>query len=82
MKIELEFDKQELEIFLIAVTKDKNITKYSEENFNEVVKNTLSGYVYETIANFEIQQSTEIAKQKMTKWLLEKIKAPEDLGQL
>lgn len=74
MKIELELDDKEAEIFLVAKTKDVNVTKYSQEEKEKAVKIALLDVFYEVIGNFEIQRAIEIKKLQMQQWIQDKQK--------
>jgi hypothetical protein len=74
MKIELELDNQEAEAFLVARTKDVNVTKYSDEAKEQAVKNALYDVFFETLGTFEIQRAVELKKLQMQQWIQEKQK--------
>lgn len=74
MKIEMEFDDKEAEAFLVARTKDVNVTKYSDEAKQDAVKVALYDTFYEVLGAFEIQRATEIKKIQMQQWIQEKQK--------
>ena len=74
MKIELELDNQEAEAFLVARTKDVNVTKYSDEAKEEAVKIALYDVFFETLGAFEIQRAAELKKLQMQQWIQEKQK--------
>lgn len=74
MKIELELDNQEAEAFLVARTKDVNVTKYSDDAKEEAVKIALYDVFFETLGAFEIQRAAELKKLQMQQWIQEKQK--------
>lgn len=69
MKIELELDDREAEAFLVARTKDVNVTKYAEAEKAETFKSEVMTSIYEVIADFEIRRAAEIKKAQMMQWI-------------
>ena len=74
MKIELELNDQEAEAFIVARTKDVNVTKYSQEAKEQAVKVALYDVFFETLGTFEIQRAVELKKLQMQQWIQEKQK--------
>ena len=73
MKIELELDDKDAELFVVARTKDANVVKYSADALQKAVFDNVRGMFFETIANFEIFRATEIKKAQMQEWFKAKI---------
>ena len=74
MQVNLNFEDKEVKLFLVARTKDGNVEKYSDEALQKAFEEALEGFVYETIANFEVYRATEIKKAQMVEWLKSKVK--------
>lgn len=69
MKIELEIEDREAEAFLVARTKDVNVSKYADAEKSESFKAEVMTSIYEVIADFEIRRAAEIKKAQMLQWI-------------
>jgi len=69
MKIELELDDREAEAFIVARTKDVNVTKYADAEKEETFRKEVMTSIYEVIADFEIRRAAEIKKAQMLQWI-------------
>lgn len=69
MKIEIELDDREAEAFLVARTKDMNVTKYAETEKAESFKKEVYTSILEVIADFEVRRAAEIKKAQMLQWI-------------
>lgn len=69
MKLEIDLDDREAEAFLLARTKDLNVSKYAEKEKIESVKKEVLTSIYEQIADFEIRRAAEIKKAQMLQWI-------------
>lgn len=69
MKIELEVEDREAEAYLVARTKDVNITKYTDAEKAESFKREVYTSVLEVIADLEVRRAAEIKKAQMLQWI-------------
>ena len=69
MKIELEVEDREAEAYLVARTKDLNITKYTDVEKAESFKREVYTSVLEVIADLEVRRAAEIKKAQMLQWI-------------
>lgn len=69
MKIELELDDREAEAYLVARTKDMNVTKYADAEKADSFKKEVYTAVLEVIADFEVRRAAEIKKAQMLQWI-------------
>lgn len=69
MKIELEVEDREAEAYLVARTKDVNITKYADAEKAESFKREVYTSVLEVIADLEVRRAAEIKKAQMLQWI-------------
>lgn len=74
MDINFTLGDDDAKLFLMAITKDSNISKYSDEALSTATVDAVKSAVYQVIANFEVQRAVEIKKAQMSQWVSSKMK--------